>query len=200
MTRFIDGYDELYQITDRGEVYSTPSDGKPYKFLKQEIIKKKHTNYRRVSLSKNGKVKRFQVHRLVAQAFIPNPDCKLCVNHLDNNGENNTLTNLEWATHSENSLYSEKQGRMIHRLAATKASIPVSKSKTDSLIGQTFGNVKLMKITRYGNSSSAKKRIARRGVFKCLECGKEYERGISSIVASKPKGCRSCSQKNRHKL
>ncbi len=199
MTKFIDGYD-TYQITDRGEVYSTPKDGKPYRFLKQEVVKKKHTNYRRVSLSKNGKAKRFQVHRLVAKAFVDNLLNKPCVNHLDNNGENNVVSNLVWATQSENILHAEKQGRMMHRIDATKASVPVSKAKTDSLVGNIYGGVELIKITRYGNSSSAKKRITRRGIFKCLECGEEYERGINSVVRSKPNGCRSCSQKERHRL
>lgn len=48
------------------------------------------------------KVKNYQLHRLIANAFIPNPDNKLYVNHIDSNRENNSLNNLEWVTFEEN--------------------------------------------------------------------------------------------------
>ena len=113
MFKDIKGYEGLYQISDRGSVKSTPSDGKPNRMLKQEIIKKENTNYRRVSLSKNGIVSRFSVHRLVGMAFIDNPNNKKYINHIDNDGENNWKDNLEWCTHSENMIHAQKQGRLF---------------------------------------------------------------------------------------
>ena len=56
------------------------------------------------------KVKNYQLHRLIANAFIPNPDNKLYVNHIDSNRENNSLNNLEWVTFEENVKHGYKSG------------------------------------------------------------------------------------------
>lgn len=59
-------------------------------------------SYYTVKLSKNGECKNVRVHRLVANAFIPNPDNKMEVNHIDGDRFNNVVSNLEWSTRSEN--------------------------------------------------------------------------------------------------
>ena len=56
----------------------------------------------------NGKP--YRVHRLVAEAFIPNTENKPCINHKDGNKQNNNADNLEWCTHSENTIHSFKNG------------------------------------------------------------------------------------------
>lgn len=63
--------------------------------------------YYKISLSKHGFVSQKLVHRLVADAFIPNPNNKLQINHKDGNGLNNVLNNLEWTTSKENTLHSK---------------------------------------------------------------------------------------------
>lgn len=94
--RDIDDY-ENYQVTSWGRVYS--------KNKKQFLNPEKHDKgYLRVELYKGGKGKHFKVHRLVANAFIPNPLNKPQVNHIDGNNQNNSVTNLEWVTNGENSL------------------------------------------------------------------------------------------------
>ena len=95
----INGY-ENYEISNHGNVKSN-------NYSKIRILKKeKCKGYLRVSLSKNNKVKRFLVHRLVALSFLKNEDNKKCVNHKDGNKLNNSLGNLEWSTYSENERHS----------------------------------------------------------------------------------------------
>ena len=95
---YVNGYERLYRLYADGEVWSVRSG----KFLSQELVK----GYNRVSLSLNGKVKRFQVHRLVANHFILNPDKKPCVNHKNGDKKDNNILNLEWCTYSENEKHS----------------------------------------------------------------------------------------------
>lgn len=145
----IEGYEGKYYINSDGSVLSTPSDGKPPRVLKQEVIKRDHTNYRRVSLSKNGQVTRFQVHRLVAKAFIPLIKDKPDVNHIDNNGENNKYTNLEWCTHSENMLHAGKQGRLRNstqkaQQASLVSKLKLTKIELESYFGKEFGYIKVL--------------------------------------------------------
>lgn len=85
---------ENYCVTYDGKVYSNKSG----RFLAQQDLK----GYRRVTLWANGKKCSMLVHRLVAMAYLSNPEGKLTVNHKDGNKSNNIASNLEWATHSEN--------------------------------------------------------------------------------------------------
>ena len=110
----IPGYEGLYQVSNLGNVKSLPKgdgNGNREKLLLQEVVKRNHTNYNRVILFREGETELFQVHRLVAEAFIPNPDNKPHVDHIDNNGKNNAADNLEWCTLSENMAHSSLQGR-----------------------------------------------------------------------------------------
>jgi hypothetical protein len=80
--------------------------------------------YYHISLSKKGKTYAKKVHRLVAQAFIPNPENKPCVNHRDGNKLNNNVSNLEWVTYSENSLHA-----LENKLSKSKKGEEHSQSK-----------------------------------------------------------------------
>lgn len=83
-----------YKISKNGRVYNSKN-----KELKQT---KNRDGYLMVNLSNNGNVKTCQVHRLVAETYIPNPDNKRTVNHIDGIKTNNDVSNLEWNTYSEN--------------------------------------------------------------------------------------------------
>jgi len=98
----VKGYDKKYYIGNKGSILMCSS----------KECRRMHPNerkgYLRIGLSKFGKCKYFSVHRLVAEAFIPNPKNKSQVNHIDGNKHNNSSENLEWVTRSENQLHAVK--------------------------------------------------------------------------------------------
>lgn len=113
----IPGYENAYEIREDGTVLSLPRevlgrDGTVYPFKAKQItpIANKRTGYFQVSLWKNNKGTWFYIHRLLAQAFIPNPEGKPEVNHKDGNRQNNSLDNLEWATRIENAQHAVRTG------------------------------------------------------------------------------------------
>lgn len=120
-------YEGLYQVSNTGRVISLPKNdgnGNKLRELKLDITTQKRTSYARVTVCKDGITKRFLVHRLVAELFIPNPDNKPCVNHIDNNGLNNNVSNLEWVTQDENMRHSVNQDRQIvPQTRATEAAV-----------------------------------------------------------------------------
>lgn len=111
----VEGF-ELYEISNTGQIRSkdrviTNGFGT---FTKKGRNLKPIDNgkgYLKINLIQNGKSKREYIHRLVAFAFIPNPENKPLINHIDNNPMNNNAINLEWCTHQENTDWMNKQGR-----------------------------------------------------------------------------------------
>lgn len=98
-------YTGLYQVSNFGRVRSL-GKGKTHKQEKILKTKQNKNGYLRVGLSKNGKKEYFSIHRLVATAFIPNPDNLLQVNHKNELKHDNVWTNLEWVTQQYNIQYS----------------------------------------------------------------------------------------------
>jgi hypothetical protein len=96
----IPGYEGLYYIEPNGDIYSQDRITIHGHFLEGQKINPRVTRdgYYRVGLRKNGTQKHFNVHRLVALTYIPNPNNLPCVNHIDLNRKNNNLSNLEWCT------------------------------------------------------------------------------------------------------
>lgn len=115
----IPGYEGLYEVSNLGQVRSLDRLRKNVKGMAKingRIITGNHggKHYYQVALHKDGKKKYMNVHRLVAEAFIPNPDGKSQVNHIDGNKQNNVVSNLEWVTPSENILHSFRTGLNSH--------------------------------------------------------------------------------------
>jgi len=118
--RDIKGFEGHYQVSNLGNVRSLDRQirikGKHQKFRKSKGVNLVKTpdwdGYLNVGLCLNGKVTRRTVHRLVAMAFIPNPENKATVNHKDSNRANNKLLNLEWATISENAKHGYRFGNV----------------------------------------------------------------------------------------
>lgn len=123
----IEDFEGLYQVSNFGRVKSIErvveyscknhqNGGKhtvECKILKESTDKK---GYKRISLYKNNKSYPKFVHRLVAQAFIPNPENKETVNHIDFNSGNNNIENLEWTTIEENNAWSHDNGRYNNKI------------------------------------------------------------------------------------
>ena len=104
----IKNYEGLYAVTPEGEVWSYQKK----KFLKHRFIK---GGYFQVSLHKNRKVKYFYIHRLVAEAYIPNLDNLPQINHKDENKANNCVNNLEWC----DAKYNNNYGTHIEKIKKT---------------------------------------------------------------------------------
>lgn len=118
----IEGYEGLYQVSNTGKIRSLHY--RKYggiHLLKQNTYDKHKT----IILSKDGIHKSYKVHRLVAQAFIPNPEGKPCIDHIDGNGCNNIYTNLRWVTKKENS----NNPNTINNMTFHKGIIPWNKGK-----------------------------------------------------------------------
>ena len=111
----IKGYEGLYEVSNFGRIkslnYNHTCKGK---ILKQNQIK---NGYKSVMLYKDGNGKNYLVHRLVAQAFIPNPNDYKEVNHKDENPQNNIVINLEWCDR----LYNVRYGTGIERRSKKKS-------------------------------------------------------------------------------
>ena len=105
--KYVVGYENLYMVSNFGNVKSVDHYVKSrggVRLVKGRIIKQTLAGggYYCVSLCKDNVVKTHSVHRLVAQAFIPNPENKQCINHLNKDRTDNRIENLEWCTHKEN--------------------------------------------------------------------------------------------------
>ena len=108
----IEGFPD-YLVTSHGRVLSLK-----YGKMRELKPRKNNSGYYYVDLSKNGKLHSKTVHRLVAQAFIPNPENKTEINHIDENKSNNCVSNLEWMTHKENLNHgtrNERSGKAISK-------------------------------------------------------------------------------------
>ena len=165
---------ENYEISNRGEIrlldYSIIDKfGKKRKYkghlLKQAV---NSSNYKKVSLRKNGQNYNKYVHRLLAETFIPNPNFLPCVNHKDGNKWNNNLDNLEWCNEEENTLHAHQNGL---------ASIS---NYNKYRVGQTtrrFDLIEVEEIKELYNQGYTQKEIAEK--FNC------YDSTINNIVNNK---------------
>ena len=112
----IKGYEGLYAITSCGKVWSYRSK----KFLK---LLHRGNGYLSVNLYKDGKMVSYSIHRLVAEAYIPNPENKPQVGHLDENPSHNWINNLEWCFAKENCNYgthNKKLGKAVYCVELNK--------------------------------------------------------------------------------
>ena len=137
--RPVKNYEDSYEVSSTGLVRTKERIrpfGRATKTFYSQIVSPSEDKdgYFKVNLSEGGKKKRVLVHRLVAEAFIPNPNNKPTVNHIDGNKQNNDLSNLEWATHSENRKHAFETGLQQPHNGGTNKSILMIDKITNQII------------------------------------------------------------------
>lgn len=173
----IEGYEGKYQVSNLGKVRSL--DRKTGNHPRKGKVLKPCANrngYLAVNLyNKNTNREARSIHRLVAQTFIANPDCKPEVNHKDGNKQNNRVSNLEWCTGSENKIHAHKTGLKPNR---TKGSFKKGKENwmyqrrgKDNPRSKTViqYDKEMNKIAEYGSTCEAERetRICSTNIAKC---------------------------------
>lgn len=141
----IEGLQGFYQVSNLGKVRSVDrhikySDKRSHRYEGKILLTKINRGYEYLSVSINSKSMTFKVHRLVAQAFIPNPNNYPQVNHIDENKLNNHAENLEWCTSEYNNQYGTKPEK-------SKANTP----KTDRAISHRHLGKKVVMTDLSGN-------------------------------------------------
>jgi hypothetical protein len=96
---------EFVPISFLNNLYSISEQGLIISQFKKIMKPSNDMGYLRYRFKVGGRVVRMPLHRVVAMVFIPNPENKPCVNHIDGNKLNNSISNLEWVTHRENSAH-----------------------------------------------------------------------------------------------
>ena len=140
----IKGYEGLYQISNLGNVKSLDrkvnAKNNKKRLIKGTFLKLRfnNRNYNIVSLYKNNIQEVRFIHRLVAETFIPNPENKPEVNHIDGNKSNNRVDNLEWNTHSENIQHSWDNGLQYTTEKMRKAGYEMCKKMSIPIIQYTL--------------------------------------------------------------
>ena len=127
------GYEGLYDVSNLGRIRNSRTN----KILR---LGKHRQGYKLVSLYKNKKEKTFLAHRLVAMAFIENPHSFLEINHIDENKENNNVSNLEWCDRVYNANYGTGNKRRIEQRIKNGNN---KGSKTSKNVGEQNPNCKL---------------------------------------------------------
>lgn len=138
--RPIAGYEGLYEVSDDGQVRSRKTGH--CRAIKPKA--NKYTGYLAVNLRKNGSCITRTVHRLVAEAFLPNPDGLQYVNHIDEDKTNNRVENLEWCTPSYNNHFSSYKRRkrvVVYSVEGDLLATFESESIAASLLGVSKSTV-----------------------------------------------------------
>ena len=162
------GYENIYQVSSYGRVKSldmvSNSKNNSKQIRKGRTLKPYEQRYMRVMLVKNKQRKVKNIHRLVAQAFIPNPENKPQVNHIDGVKTNNNVNNLEWVTAKENIKHSFKNN------------LQNNKDKRKKVVMKTLEG-KL--IARFKSVSQASKEtgITRQGIGNCCNGERKTSKG-----------------------
>ena len=200
----IKNYEGLYEVSSYGNVRALErtvlnKNGKPQKYpaklLKADVLTRNHTSYARVTLCKDHKTSRFQVHRLVAETFLTPCGDKPHVNHLDNNGLNNKVENLEWCTHSENMLHAQKQGRLFDAQSkggskGSQKEVEKALKDVQAMVGKQYA---YWIVNDYHITKKSDGKNNYRVLCTCTLCNNSYDRSAKDIRNLVSKSCKTCA-------
>ncbi len=144
----IKGYEGLYQVSNWGNVRSVfryVKSGNGYRKVRERILKTYlaglERDYHYINLHKNNKKEPFSVHRLVAEAFIPNSDNLPQVNHKDEDKTNNKVENLEWCTSQYNNTYNDRHLKCANKVKESntiRSGKPINQYDKDGILIATY--------------------------------------------------------------
>lgn len=166
----IKGFENLYQVSSLGRIKSLGNGNSTDPRTKRVIIMKlnvKKSGYVHIKLCKDNKGHYKSVHRLVADAFIPNIENKREVNHIDGNKLNNSVDNLEWVTSSENQKHAFNLGlQKVVRGSSHKQSKPIIQYNKDGSFVREWESIKQVLREKGYNTV---------GIIKCCKKEKRYK-------------------------
>ena len=148
------GYEDSYEVSNYGRIKSLSRkievhrDGETHvRYYRERLMSPSiRARYPNVNLSSDGRPENFSIHRLVAQAFIPNPENKPYVNHIDGDTHNNHVSNLEWVTQSENINHAIKIGNKEPKEAKVNPKKPTTNKQKIFDVLNRFPDMKTGKI------------------------------------------------------
>lgn len=190
----VKGREDFYEVSNTGKVRSLVGRYKSKEIfeLKQYVNKK---GYCSLDLAM-PELKKYSVHRLVAETFCDKPEGHNVVNHIDNNPSNNIYTNLEWTTYSGNLKHAQNQGRLFNaqskggKVTGKRASEALFTATTE-MVGKEYGSLTVISegsVVKYKNANRP------RLVCKCT-CGTESEYCKIQLEKSKVTKCKTCASK-----
>lgn len=156
----VKGYEGLYEVSNFGNVKSLARFGTKGKIMNARDNGK---GYYRIKLTKNNKEKMMMLHRIIAEAFIPNVENKRCVNHINGIKTDNRIENLEWCTHSENRIHAINIG--LVNFESQKKGIKVLNTETKQVYESITEVCRLFKIDRCHLSDKLKGKIKNKTKF-----------------------------------
>lgn len=180
------GCDRVVHVEDNGREYDKPIKGKQ---LKQTTHS---AGYKVVGLTKDGTTKGTYVHRIVAEAFIPNPDNLPMVNHKDEDKSNNFVDNLEWCTAAYNSTY----GSAIERSSEKKRGVPLSEKHKEDIAKSLKGYYKSHTSASIGHISEKRKSVVGRRDGEAIRFPSVKDAAIA-VKGARSNITRSCNSKTK---